>query len=99
MSTGPWHYAEAERLLTIATEVGREITATREDPRWPGEARVRRDDLGKQATGLFARAQVHATLALAAATATHAFAAAADPTDCRPFDLAVDWLPTIGGAS
>ncbi|WP_191834074.1 MULTISPECIES: hypothetical protein [Tsukamurella] len=67
--TGPEHYAEAERLLAIATEVGRAITATREDPLSPEDVRARRDELGKQATGLFARAQVHATLALAAATA------------------------------
>lgn len=66
---GAEHYAEAERLLAIATEVGRAITSTREDPLSPEEVRARRDDLGKQATGLFARAQVHATLALAATQA------------------------------
>lgn len=64
---GPDHYREAENLIAEGEEVveriGNSVEATDE------ETRQRRDDLGKKAMGIWAQAQVHATLALAAATA------------------------------
>lgn len=57
---GPQHYREAEHLTTAGEQVVREIRATCDE--------VRRDALGKHAMGIWAQAQVHATLALAAAT-------------------------------
>lgn len=57
---GPQHYAEAERLIAAGEEVVKEIRAAKGNE-------SRRDVLGKQAMGIWAQAQVHATLALAAA--------------------------------
>lgn len=54
--TGPEHYREAERLIMEGHEVVRQIRLRRED----------RDSLGKKAMGIWAQAQVHATLALVA---------------------------------
>lgn len=73
--TGPEHYAEAERLLTLADRHARGVTYTQE---W---------------TLTLTAAQVHATLALAAATAVgaagpdlHAWAdiAATRPSASKP---------------
>ena len=63
---GPEHYREAERLEAEGRQI---VTAIKTIV--PGEQnwREKRDDLGKQAMGIWAQAQVHATLALAAATA------------------------------
>ena len=58
---GPQHYAEAERLLREGEAVVDEIRAA--------DTEARRDALGKQAHGIWLQAQVHATLALAAAQA------------------------------
>lgn len=58
---GPEHYREAERLLAAGEAVVREIDAVR-------YVESRRDALGKQAMGIWAQAQVHATLAQTAAT-------------------------------
>lgn len=54
------HYAEAERLISAGYAVVREI---REIPPHRIDTEVRRDALGKQAMGIWAQAQVHATLA------------------------------------
>ena len=59
--TGPDHYHRAERLAMDGLAVVAAIHATQDE--------TRRDALGKQAMGIWAQAQVHATLALAAATA------------------------------
>ena len=59
--TGPDHYREAERLEAEGRSVVSAIRAAGDE--------VRRDALGKKAIGIWAQAQVHATLALAAATA------------------------------
>lgn len=59
---GPQHYREAERLIAAGEAVAAEIRATKHDE-------ARRDALGKQAMGIWAQAQVHATLAQVAATA------------------------------
>jgi len=56
---GPQHYAEAERLI----EEGRAVVRAIRDAE-PGE----RDPLGKKASGIWAQALVHATLAHAWAT-------------------------------
>lgn len=61
--TGPEHYAAAEQLLADGRAVVSAIRAT------PPDQPERRDGLGKQAMGIWAQSQVHATLALAAATA------------------------------
>ena len=66
--TGPEHYKEAQRLIGIGHEVVAEIRAASSGV-YPDDWRDRRDDLGKQAMGIWAQAQVHATLSLAAATA------------------------------
>jgi hypothetical protein len=63
MATGPEHYRRAERLVQDGVGVVSAIHATQDEDR--------RDALGKQAMGIWAQAQVHATLALAAATAMH----------------------------
>lgn len=52
------HYREAERLVAVGESVAVEIRETRNE--------ARRDALGKQAMGVWAQAQVHATLALQA---------------------------------
>lgn len=65
--TGPEHYKEAERLEALAF-AGVELIARQVE----GNRRLRLDDLAAkhQALGVtLHRAQVHATLALAAATA------------------------------
>lgn len=69
------HYEEAERLLAEGVEVVKKISSAEEDHRkYCGESwqpsdmvtvRVRRDELGKKAMGIWAQAQVHATLATA----------------------------------
>lgn len=64
--TGPEHYAEAERLEAEGCDVVAKIRAV--DPE-EMNGRARRDDLGKQAMGIWMQAQMHATLALAAAYA------------------------------
>ncbi|KRB73052.1 hypothetical protein ASE01_19955 [Nocardioides sp. Root190] len=58
---GPDHYRESERLIAAGEAVVEEIRAAKGDE-------ARRDALGKQAGGIWAQAQVHATLALTAAT-------------------------------
>jgi hypothetical protein len=59
------HYWEAERLIAVGESVVQEIRDIRrkgvEDAAW---VESRRDALGKQAMGIWAQAQVHATLAL-----------------------------------
>lgn len=55
--TGPEHYAESQRLLGVA------------DRQWPDSST---DELNPQWAFTMQRAQVHATLALAAATAAAA---------------------------
>lgn len=62
------HYWEAERLIAEGERVAQQIRDVREGP---GDAvgmfssvESRRDALGKQAMGIWAQAQVHATLAL-----------------------------------
>ena len=52
------HYQMAENLLAEGAEVVKAIEAV---PEGPGQ-RDRRDDLGKKAMGIWAQAQVHATL-------------------------------------
>lgn len=69
MTTGPDHYREAERLIEEGQQTVTRIAAVHEDPLSTDEVRARRDDLGKKAMGIWAQAQVHATLASAAATA------------------------------
>ena len=54
--TGPEHYLEAERLITLAREGRNALYGA-----WPGT----------QAAIILADAQVHAILALAAATGVH----------------------------
>ncbi|QDH92843.1 hypothetical protein KNU62_gp58 [Gordonia phage Bakery] len=66
---GPQHYQAAERLIEEGRETVAKIAAVHEDPMTMDEVRARRDDLGKRAMGIWAQAQAHATLALAAATA------------------------------
>ncbi|WP_439030267.1 hypothetical protein [Gordonia terrae] len=66
---GPDHYREAERLIEEGRETVAKIAAVHEDPMTMDEVRARRDDLGKKAMGIWAQAQAHATLGLAAATA------------------------------
>ena len=65
--TGPEHYLEAERLEAEGRQVVAAIKAIRRGQ--TADWREQRDDRGKQAAGIWAQAQVHATLALAAATA------------------------------
>lgn len=49
------HYREAERLIAVGESVAQEIREA--------DTEERRDALGKQAMGVWAQAQVHATLA------------------------------------
>ena len=59
------HYREAERLIAVGESVAQEIRDVRPGPGvGHGAARLRRDALGKRAMGIWAQAQVHATLAL-----------------------------------
>lgn len=63
--TGPEHYQAAEQLLAE----GRVVVAKIRVVTGPYPERLeRRDDLGKKVMGIWAQAQAHATLALAAAT-------------------------------
>lgn len=71
------HYIEAERLLAEGVEVVNKIASATTDYHPYGAnggmtqevwVRARRDDLGKKAMGIWAQAQVHATLANAAPT-------------------------------
>lgn len=66
---GVEHYREAERLIEEGQRTSARIAAIHEDPLSTDEVRARRDDLSKKAMGIWAQAQVHATLAQAAATA------------------------------
>ncbi len=75
--TGPEHWREAERLMAEGAGVVAEIRAAKGDE-------TRRDALGKQAMGIWEQAQVHATLALAAATAEQMAARG-------PGDITVEW--------
>lgn len=72
------HYEEAERLLAEGVEVVKKIASAEEDRRkyagtsfdYQGDQDTlwiakRRDELGKKAMGIWAQAQVHATLATA----------------------------------
>ena len=79
MATGPEHYREAQRLLDQAGEALRDSTIE-------SRARVEAHRM------LTSAAQVHATLALAAATlaATHA--------DAVPSGTHADWWRVMGGA-
>lgn len=71
MASPQYHYEQAERLLAYGVEVVEKIEAA--DSMFDGplpkphdadaRIRARRDDLGKQAMGIWAQAQVHATLA------------------------------------
>jgi hypothetical protein len=79
---GPEHYQEAERLIVAGRAVVEEIRAAVDDSH-------RRDELGKQAMGIWAQATAEATLALTAATALapshdrrawHAVAGTSTPT-------------------
>lgn len=72
---GPEHYREAERLIAAGETVADEIRATKNNE-------GRRDALGKHAMGIWAQAQVHATLALAAATAYPAVVDYTGDEDC-----------------
>lgn len=73
MSARAYHYAVAEALLAEGVEVVQKIARVpldEIDGTYPPEDRYaaiqrRRDDLGKKAMGIWAQAQVHATLALA----------------------------------
>lgn len=67
--TGPEHYRAAESLLAEGVRTVARIASIQEDPLTMSEVRAARDDLGKKAMGIWAQAQVHATLAVAAATA------------------------------
>lgn len=67
------HYVEAERLLAEGVEVVSKIASAPSDyhPYGPGAnltcdqwVTKRRDELGKKVMGIWAQAQVHATLAL-----------------------------------
>lgn len=62
------HYIEAERLLDEGVKVIDAIRIAGDQPRNVTEIRQTRDDLGKKAMGIWAQAQVHATLANAAPT-------------------------------
>ncbi len=79
---GPDHYSEAERLIGEGEAVVAEIREV------PNE--TRRDALGKQAMGIWAQAQVHAILAVAAAVATN------DRLDGMPVDQLAEWLAATG---
>lgn len=83
--TGPEHYREAERLLAEGAGVVAEIRAAKGDE-------TRRDALGKQAMGIWAQAQVHATLALAAATA---YQAARDYSGDEDGSLSRGWAGVV----
>lgn len=65
--TAGWHRRRAETLLAEGEQVVRKIrdAATDNPTRNEHEVRLRRDDLGKKAMGIWAQAQVHATLAAA----------------------------------
>ncbi len=54
------HAQEAERLLKEGVKVVQEIKDVEPGPR----SEARRDALGKQAMGIWAQAQVHATLSI-----------------------------------
>ena len=64
--TGPGHYREGERLIAAGEAVVKRIGYVSEDL---PDYRERRDDLGKQAMGIWAQAQAHFAAAQAAATA------------------------------
>ncbi len=81
--TGPEHYQEAERLEAEGRAVVAAIRDTHEESR--------RDALGKKAMGIWAQAQVHATLAHAAADAD-LFALAGQRGDRS----AVAWRAVLG---
>lgn len=78
---GPQHYTEAERLIAAGEEVVKEIRAAK-------GYESRRDALGKQAMGIWAQAQVHATLAL---VATNVDTAGLDIWDDAGTDRVTDW--------
>lgn len=81
--TGPEHYREAERLASEGVAVVTSIRATQDE--------ARRDALGKKATGIWAQAQVHATLALAGA---HLAGVLMPPDDRDEWDRATGRLQT-----
>lgn len=64
--TGPSHYAEAERLLTAYKEAWQVVEEMPVETVRDSERRMHAADGARQ---LVAKAQVHATLALAAASA------------------------------
>lgn len=66
--TGPEHYREAERLLAEADET-RPMTSTEVQARLDRREALVHRDIGAIRAELAERAQVHATLAVAAATA------------------------------
>jgi hypothetical protein len=85
--TGPEHHREAERLIELAREAGikREIAPTRITlgggaPRPPDYGKFYTDESSDpKVRSLLADAQVHATLALAAATVALGKATASPP--------------------
>ena len=78
---GPQHYAEAERLIAAGEEVVKEIRVAK-------GYESRRDALGKQAMGIWAQAQAHATLAL---TAAQIDAAELHSVEINGHDVMTEW--------
>lgn len=87
------HRREAERLIAEGERVAARIAAVHEDPLTMDEVRARRDDLGKKAMGIWAQAQVHATLALASVTALVESSRSANAPTMRPaIDHINEWV-------
>ena len=86
---GPDHYREAERLIEEGQRTVARIAAVDE--------RDRRDDFGKKAMGIWAQAQVHATLAQTAAIALGVITAEGfDPDETHAGD---EWERTLRAAT
>ncbi|MEX1078914.1 MAG: hypothetical protein WED09_07385 [Homoserinimonas sp.] len=85
------HKAEAERLLAK----GREVVAELREAHSAGRIE-RADELGKQATGIWAQAQAEATLALVEQQRVGNLLALIEPEDPRSYDCWPDIREGLG---
>lgn len=86
MSTGPEHYREAERLLTEAHNAAQRVLPV---------MAARADAAGVYAN-VMARAQVHATLALAAAVAANRAVGPLEQWGGHAVEVSGEWREVTG---
>lgn len=91
MATGPEHYKEAERLIEIAAKLTQETVGYAKDSgvATPAEMSV----MAAHSANFLVEAQVHATLALAAATVANNQMLGVEAAKAR-----VEWQETVSDA-